>query len=109
MGSGKERIMADENLPMSGRQSFEDLKQVNQHGAEFWNARDLQPHLGYDQWRRFESAVKKAIVSCRLSGNDPAHHFASAGKMVNLGSGSQREGHDYQLSRFACYPIAPNG
>jgi DNA-damage-inducible protein D len=101
--------MADENLPVVGRKAFENLRQVNRHGAEFWNARDLQPHLGYDQWRRFEGAIKKAIVSCRQSGNDPAHHFASAGKMVDLGSGSQRKVHDYQLSRFACYLIAQNG
>jgi DNA-damage-inducible protein D len=29
--------------------------------------------------------------------------------MVDLGSGSQREVPDYQLSRFACYLIAQNG
>jgi len=34
--------------------SFEDLKQVNEHGAEYWSARILQPMLGYSQWRRFE-------------------------------------------------------
>jgi DNA-damage-inducible protein D len=33
----------------------------------------------------------------------PSHHFAGAGKMVDLGSGSVRSVDDYHLSRFACY------
>ena len=74
--------MAEANLPIPGRKSFEELKQHNQYGAEYWTARDLQPQLGYDQWRRFENAIKKAMTSCRQSGNDPSHHFAGAGKMV---------------------------
>ena len=101
--------MADETLPAPMRKSFEELKQRNQYGAEYWTARELQPHLGYDQWRRFESAIKKAMISCQQSGNDPSHHFAGAGKMVTLGSGSQRKVNDYNLSRFACYLIAQNG
>jgi DNA-damage-inducible protein D len=65
--------------------------------------------LGYSQWRRFEQAIERAITSCEQSGNTPGYHFAGAGKMVDLGSGSQRTVEDYQLSRFACYLIAQNG
>lgn len=91
------------------RRTFEDLKQTNQFGAEYWSARDLQPLLGYSQWRRFEDAIKRAQTSCRLSGNEPDHHFAGAGKMITLGKGGQRNLPDYHLSRFACYLIAQNG
>jgi DNA-damage-inducible protein D len=101
--------MAKKNLPAAGRKSFEELKLSNQHGAEYWTARDLQPHLGYNHWRGFEKAIKKAMTSCEKSGNDPGHHFARARKMVALGSGSEREVDDYHLSRFACYLIAQNG
>lgn len=106
--------MTDNNLPVpTGGQgpsnSFEQLKQVNAHGAEYWSARDLQPLLGYSQWRRFEDAITRAVTSCTQSGNDPAHHFASAGKMIALGKGGVREVPDFQLSRFACYLIAQNG
>lgn len=90
-------------------QSFEALKQINEHGAEYWSARALQPLLGYSQWRRFEQAIERAIISCKESGNPPENHFAGAGKMVDLGSGSAREVEDYHLSRFACYLIAQNG
>lgn len=90
-------------------QTFEGLKQINEHGAEYWSARALQPLLGYSQWRRFEQAIDRAITSCKESGNPPENHFAGAGKMVGLGSGSEREIEDYHLSRFACYLIAQNG
>ncbi len=101
--------MTNNQLPVHGKKTFEELKLTNEHGAEYWSARDLQPLLGYTQWRRFEQAIKRAMTSCETSGNSPANHFAGAGKMVNLGSGSQREVDDYQLSRFACYLIAQNG
>jgi DNA-damage-inducible protein D len=101
--------MTKKELPSLGGQSFEDLKQVNDHDAEYWSARDLQPVLGYSQWRRFEDAIQRAQTSCEQSGNDPAYHFAGAGKMIALGKGGQREVEDYQLSRFACYLIAQNG
>jgi DNA-damage-inducible protein D len=102
-------VMTNNQLPVHGKKTFEELKLTNEHGAEYWSARDLQPMLGYSQWRRFEQAVERAIMSCKQSENDPNYHFAGAGKMVELGSSSTREVADYHLSRFACYLIAQNG
>jgi DNA-damage-inducible protein D len=101
--------MADQNLPQVGGVSFEGLKQVNQYGREYWTARNLQPLLGYSQWRGFAKAIQKAITSCEQSGNDPEHHVARARKMIGAGKGAKREMDDYHLSRFACYLIAQNG
>ncbi|HSX37597.1 MAG TPA: BRO family protein [Chlamydiales bacterium] len=61
---------------------FALVKKLNKHGVEYWSARDLQPCLGYSKWQRFEQTIKKAIESCKQSGNDPKNHFADAGKMV---------------------------
>ncbi|MDP1608363.1 MAG: DNA damage-inducible protein D [Chlamydiales bacterium] len=101
--------MSDESFLVPSDLSFESLKKRNDHNIEFWSARDLQPCLGYSQWRRFENAIKKAKESCKQSGNDPAHHFAGAGKLISGGKGSSQEVEDYHLSRFACYLIAQNG
>lgn len=101
--------MAKKELPSIGGQSFENLKQVNDHGAEYWSARDLQPLLGYSQWRRFEDAINRAITSGEQSGNNSEHHFAGAGKPITGGKGAVQVVQDYQLSRFACYLIAQNG
>ncbi len=89
--------------------SFEDLKKINQYGAEYWSARELQALLGYSQWRRFENAINKAMESCSQSGNNTKNHFAGAGKMVEIGSSTERALEDWHLSRFACYLIAQNG
>jgi hypothetical protein len=39
----------------------------------------------------------------------PSDHFADISKMVDLGSGSEREVDDILLIRYACYLIAQNG
>ena len=80
--------MSDKNLVPMGSKSFEDLKKVNEHGAEYWSARALQPLLGYTQWRGFEDAIKRAITSCKQSGNEPSYHFADVGKMIEGGKGA---------------------
>ncbi|MEI8197957.1 MAG: DNA damage-inducible protein D [Phycisphaerae bacterium] len=101
--------MTNENLPVVQPKTFEELKRVNEHQAEFWSARDLQPLLGYTHWRSFENAIQKAITSCSQSGNNAEHHFARARKPIVGGKGSVQEVDDYSLSRFACYLIAQNG
>ena len=101
--------MALKNEATIGNNAFESLKKLNEHGAEFWSARDLQPLLGYAQWRRFEDAIKRAITSCEQSGNRPDYHFASVGKPIIGGKGAVQTVDDYHLSRFACYLIAQNG
>ena len=96
------------NVAMASK-SFEGLRQINEFGAEYWSARDLQTLLGYSQWRRFEQAIERALSSCRESGNPPEHHFAGAGKPIPGGKGAVQVVDDFHLSRFACYLIAQNG
>jgi DNA-damage-inducible protein D len=96
-------------LSRGGDGLFESLKRINEHGAEYWSARDLQTHLGYSKWANFDKAIKKAVTSCEQSGNDPENHFAGAGNMILIGKGGKRNIPDFHLSRFACYLIAQNG
>ncbi len=89
--------------------NFESYANKTNEGVEFWLARDLQQLLGYDKWVNFLGVISKAKIACETSGHLVADHFADAGKMVRLGSGSEREIEDIMLTRFACYLIAQNG
>lgn len=89
--------------------SFEDCAHQSDEGIEFWLARELQELLGYSQWRRFEDVIDRAKIACANAGQDVEDHFAGVGKMVEVGSGAQRDVGDIALTRYACYLIAQNG
>ncbi len=91
------------------RPDFDSIKHLNPYNVEYWEARELQPLLGYKKWEQFEQVIKKAMVSCETTGNIVDDHFPAGRKMVKLGSGAERPVTDYTLSRLACYLIAMNG
>lgn len=88
---------------------FESIRHVNEYGEEFWYARELQAALEYKRWDKFENVIEKAKNACKNSENIVSDHFSHVGKMVNVGSGAEREIDDYELSRYACYLIVQNG
>lgn len=90
-------------------QSFENIKHIDEFGAEFWDARELQKALDYTEWRKFEGVIKKAEKACKNSGISEIEHFVGTDKMVLIGSGAERIQRDYKLTRYACYLIAQNG
>ena len=90
-------------------QTFESIKHINEYGEEYWLARELQPVLEYAQWRRFSDAIERAKLACKNSGFAVEDHFADVGKMVDIGSGAERQIDDVMLSRYACYLIVMNG
>lgn len=76
---------------------------------ECWSARELQEILGYSKWNNFLNVIEKAKKACENAGEATANHFADIGKMVLLGSGSEREIADIAFTRYACYLVAQNG
>lgn len=98
------RILEGENQYMKNLEqysdaTFESIKHTNEYGQEFWYARELQKVLEYTQWRRFWDAIERAKEACINAGTDPDDHFAGIGKMVEIGSGAEREIDDIALSR----------
>jgi DNA-damage-inducible protein D len=89
--------------------TFEGHAQQTETGVEYWLARDIQHLLGYAEWRNFGLVISKAKTACEVSGQRVTDHFVDVNKMVDLGSGSQREIDDIMVTRYACYLIAQNG
>ena len=90
-------------------QTFEDIKHINEYGQEYWLARELQPILGYNSWRRFSDAIERAKLACKNSGYEVDEQFADAVKTSPMPNGGVRELEDFMLSRYACYLIVMNG
>ena len=89
--------------------TFEAHAQKAENGVEFWLARDIQYLLGYTEWRNFVAVINKGKTACEVSGHPVSDLFVDVNKLVDLGSGSQRDIDDIMLTRYACYLIAQNG
>ena len=90
------------------RKKFDDIRHESQ-GIEYWYARELMKLLDYVQWRNFENAVNRAMISCENNGNLIVNHFSKINSTIEVGNGAHRQVEDYMLTRYACYLIAENG
>ena len=93
----------------SPNKELEALRKIDEHGVEYWTARELMEVLGYTKWQNFEEVVKKAQIACMESGQDVHNHFTDVSKMVIIGSSIVRRVKDWNIDRYACYLIAQNG
>lgn len=71
---------------------------VPDDGVEFWFARDLTEHLGYVRWENFQTAIRRAIEACEITGYDPDNHFRGVTKMIQIGKGAQRAVEGFMLT-----------
>lgn len=87
---------------------FEDIKQIDQNGVEYWMARQLAKTLDYQDYRNFQNVIIKAKEAIENSGEIIHNHIVDVTEMVVLGSGAQRELDNIKLDRYACYLIVQN-
>ena len=97
------------NLQAEEYKSFEAIKKIRKNGTEYWNARELGEVLQYKKWENFSKVIARAKLACNNSGFEIQDHFLEVRKMVEIGSNTERELIDYELSRYACYLIVQNG
>lgn len=87
---------------------FEEIKRVDENGAEYWSARDMAKVLEYLEYRNFLPVIKKAKEACVNSQHKVDDHFVDMHEMVTIGSGAKRPLESVKLSRYACYLIVQN-
>ena len=87
---------------------FEQIKQTDKNGNEFWMARQLAKTLYYTDFRNFLGVIEKAKEACENSGQTVANHLVELNEVVAVGSGATHTYPSYKLSRYACYLIIQN-
>ena len=97
-----------DKLPNRTLSIFEQIKQNDQNGNEFWGARKLAKVLEYTDFRNFQSVINKAKEACLNSGQPIENHIVDFTEMVSIGSGAERVMPSVKLSRYACYLIVQN-
>ena len=96
-------------LELYNQKTFEDLKNINEYGVEFWYARDLMTALGYVKWGNFVKVIDKAKSSAETSNINIFEHFADVSKTIKMPKNAEKKIDDIMLSRYACYLIVQNG
>ena len=87
---------------------FEEIKRVDENGAEYWSARDMAKVLEYLEYRNFLPVIKKAKEACANSQHKVEDHFVDMHDMIEIGKGGKRPVETVKLSRYACYLIVQN-
>jgi DNA-damage-inducible protein D len=101
-------MMGGKAIEKKHHETFEGLKEINEHGQEYWMARRLAKVLEYAEFRNFLPVIEKAKRACENSGQNVGNHFVEMHEMVPIGSGAKREMSSWALSRYACYLIVQN-
>ena len=98
----------ENKLSTRAQNIFEQIRQVDEYGNEFWSARDLGKVLEYSEFRHFRPVIDRAKEACRNSGQTVSDHFEDILEMIELGKTAKRGVDSMKLSRYACYLIVQN-
>ncbi len=82
---------------------FDGIRHKDEHGKEYWSARELGKLFGYGEYRKFKNAIEKAEEACKNSGQAVSDHFVHLHGMVGIGSRAKRKVEDVHLTRYARY------
>lgn len=90
-----------DNIPEL-KSPFEQLREVDAEGREWWNSRKLARVMGYGKYWNFERVIAKAQAWVSQKGYHLSEHFTEFTEMAELGSGAVRAVVSVRLSRTAC-------
>ncbi len=103
--------MQEEDLFMAERMQspFEDIKDTDGEGREWWNSRKLAHLLGYQKYWNFERLMEKVLHYLqREKGLDCDEHIKEIEEMAPLNNGGFRLVRSFLLSQSACLAIVTN-
>jgi len=100
--------MNSEELYRNNLSVFEQIKQIDENGNEYWTARQLAKVLEYSEYRHFLPVINRAKEACKNSEQNISDHFEDILEMVSIGSNTHRQVNSVKLSRYACYLIVQN-
>ena len=95
-----EKLKRNENYT---KETFEDIKHIDENGTEFWYARELMNILQYSNWQNFEKIIDKAKISCKNSGINVFEHFIDINKLSKRANNAEVEIKDYKLVNKEVY------
>lgn len=101
-------ILQDTNNIPELRSPFEQLRDIDADGKEWWNSRKLARVMGYGKYWNFERVIAKAQAWTSQKGYHQSDHFVEITEMAELGSGAVREVTSIRLSRAACMAVVMN-
>lgn len=87
---------------------FENIKEFDKNGNEFWGARKLSKILEYSEYRHFVPVIERAKEACKNSGQQVNDHFEDYLEEIVHGKGAKQDYESVKLSRYACYLIVQN-
>lgn len=96
-------------LNSGGASPFDRIMLPDHNGRECWSARDLQILMGYEEWRKFDDTIQRAMAAVEASGLNPLDHFVGAAKVMETGRWGRTKVKDYRLTRFGAYHVALAG
>ena len=95
--------------PEEMKSPFDDIKEVDAEGHEWWNSRKLARLMGYMKYWNFERLMDKVATFLQQEkGLDLKEHMVEIEEMAQLNNGGYRQVTSFLLSRTACVSIAMN-
>ena len=88
---------------------FDNIKETDEEGREWWNSRKLARLMGYIKYWNFERLMDKVAPFLQQEkGLDLKEHMMEIEEMAQLNNGGYRHVKSVLLSRTACLAIALN-
>src|SRR5574344_1199702 len=90
------------------KNTFENIKHIDDYGNEYWYARELQKVLEYKDWRNFQKVIDKAVLSANNTVSREEDWVVEVNKPIKTGKGKEEIIKDFKLTRYMCYLIVQN-